>query len=145
MARDFFTADEKNRIKESILEAEGKTSGEIQVHLENHARKPLAERAAEVFDILNISATSRRNGVLFYLAVKDRQFAILGDAGINQVVEPGFWDDIRQHMETRFREGKFTDGICDGIRLAGEQLARYFPISKNDINELPDDISFGND
>jgi len=60
------------------------------------------------------------------------------------VVEPGFWDAIRQHMEVMFREGKFTDGICDGIRMAGEQLAKYFPITKDDRNELPDDISFGN-
>lgn len=144
MARDFFTAEEKKRIRDAILEAEGRTSGEIQVHLENHAQKSLPERAQEVFNILNISATSRRNGVLFYLAVKDRQFAILGDSGIDQAVEPGFWDNIRQHMETLFREGKFTDGICDGIRMAGEQLARYFPVTQDDQNELPDDISFGN-
>ena len=144
MARDFFAAEEKKRIREAILEAERRTSGEIQVHLENHAMKPLPERVEEVFNTLKISKTSRRNGVLFYLAVKDRQFAILGDAGIDQVVEPGFWDIIRQHMETLFRDGKFTDGICDGIRMAGEQLARYFPVTKDDRNELPDDISFGN-
>ncbi|HLT71902.1 MAG TPA: TPM domain-containing protein, partial [Cyclobacteriaceae bacterium] len=141
MARDFFSAEEKKWIREAILEAEKGTSGEIQVHLENHAMKPLAERVQEVFNILEISETSRRNGVLFYLAIKDRQFAILGDAGIDQVVEPGFWDAIRQHMEVMFREGKFTDGICDGIRMAGEQLAKYFPITKDDRNELPDDIS----
>lgn len=144
MARDFFSKDEKKRIREAILDAERLTSGEIQVHLENHARKPLAERVQEVFNILNISDTSRRNGVLFYLAVKDRQFAILGDAGIDQVVEPDFWDNVRQHMELMFREGKFADGICDGVRMAGQQLVRYFPITKDDRNELPDDISYGN-
>lgn len=144
MARDFFSTDEKKRILEAILDAERLTSGEIQVHLENHARKPLAERVQEVFNILNISDTSRRNGVLFYLAVKDRQFAILGDAGIDQVVEPDFWDNVRQHMELMFREGKFADGICDGVRMAGQQLVRYFPITKDDRNELPDDISYGN-
>lgn len=144
MARDFFSHEEKKRIREAILDAERRTSGEIQVHLENHARKPLAERVQEVFNILNISDTSRRNGVLFYLAVKDRQFAILGDAGIDQVVEPDFWDNVRQHMELMFREGKFADGICDGVRMAGQQLVRYFPITKDDRNELPDDISYGN-
>lgn len=144
MAKDFFSDEEKKRIRDAVLEAEKRTSGEIQVHLENHARKPLPERAAEVFNILKVSRTSRRNGVLFYLAVKDRQFAILGDSGIDQVVEPGFWDNIRQHMEMLFREGKFTDGICDGIQMAGEQLARYFPLAKDDRNELPNDISFGN-
>lgn len=144
MARDFFAAEDKKRISDAIREAEKRTSGEIQVHLENHSRKPVPERASEVFNILQVSRTSRRNGVLFYLAVKDRQFAVLGDYGIDQVVEPGFWDNIKQHMQILFREGKFTDGLCDGIRMAGEQLAKYFPALKDDRNELPDDISFGN-
>lgn len=145
MAKDFFSAEDKKRIKDAILEAERKTSGEIQVHLENHSRKPVPERASEVFNILKISRTSLRNGVLFYLAVKDRRFAVLGDAGIDRAVDTGFWNNITHHMEEMFREGRFTDGICDGIRMAGDQLARYFPPVKDDRNELPDDISFGND
>lgn len=145
MAKDFFSAEDKKRIKDAILEAERKTSGEIQVHLENHSRKPVPERASEVFNILKISRTSLRNGVLFYLAVKDRRFAVLGDAGIDRAVDTGFWNNITHHMEEMFREGRFTDGICDGIRIAGDQLARYFPPVKDDRNELSDDISFGND
>lgn len=145
MAKDFFSAEDKKRIKDAILEAERKTSGEIQVHLENHSRKPVPERASEVFNILKISRTSLRNGVLFYLAVKDRRFAVLGDAGIDRAVDTGFWNNITHHMEEMFREGRFTDGICDGIRMAGDQLARYFPPVKDDRNELSDDISFGND
>ncbi len=144
MARDFFTVIERQRIRQAILEAEKKTTGEIQVHLEYHARKPLAERAAEVFNILGISRTKARNGVLFYLAVKDQQFAVLGDSGIDKVVPADFWDQIRTHLENLFRQGRFTEGLCDGIRMAGEQLARYFPITSDDQNELPDDISFGN-
>lgn len=144
MARDFFTTIEKQRIRQAILEAEMKTTGEIQVHLERHARRPLAERAAEVFDILRISNTKARNGVLFYLAVKDHQFAVLGDIGIDEAVPDGFWDQIRAHMENLFRQGRFTDGLCEGIRMTGEQLARYFPFTRDDKNELPDDISFGN-
>lgn len=144
MARDFFTSAEKQRIRQAILDAEKKTTGEIQIHLELHARKPLAERATEVFNILDVSNTRARNGVLFYLAVKDHKFAVLGDSGIDKVVPAGFWDEIRQHVENSFREGRFTEGLCDGIRMAGEQLARYFPITPGDENELPDDISFGN-
>ncbi|MDV3307939.1 MAG: TPM domain-containing protein [Cyclobacteriaceae bacterium] len=144
MARDFFTDIEKKRIRQAILEAEKKTTGEIQVHLERHAGKPLPERAAEVFDILGISRTKARNGVLFYLAIEDHQFAVLGDQGIDKVVPEGFWDQIRARMENLFRQGRFTEGLCDGIQMTGEQLARYFPITENDQNELPDDISFGN-
>lgn len=144
MARLFFSEEEQQRIMNAILDAEKNTSGEIQVHLENKLKKPVLERTAELFDILHMTRTAQRNGVLIYLAVEDHKFAIIGDVGINQKVPPGFWDEIKNHMEILFREGRFTDGLCDGIRMAGEQLGKHFPYHKDDINELPNEISFGN-
>jgi uncharacterized membrane protein len=35
--------------------------------------------------------------------------------------------------------------LCYAIRAAGEQLKKYFPRQPDDIDELPDDISFGKD
>lgn len=144
MARDFFSEEEKQRILAAVLEAEKSTSGEIQVHLENRCKKPVMERATEIFEVLKMHKTAERNGVLFYLAVKDKQFAILGDTGIDQKVGHDFWEEIKEHMERRFKAGDFTEGLCDGIKMAGEQLGKYFPYSKDDSNELPDDLSFGN-
>jgi uncharacterized membrane protein len=86
--------------------------------------------------------TAERNGVLFYLAVSDRKFAILGDAGINAKVPTGFWDDISELLKNNFKDGKFTEGLSEGILLAGEHLKIHFPHRKDDINELPDEISF---
>ena len=60
-----------------------------------------------------------RNGVLFYLAISDRKFAIIGDAGINAKVPEGFWDEIRELLEKHFREEKFTEGLVEGILMAG--------------------------
>jgi uncharacterized membrane protein len=144
MARKFFSEEDQQRIMQTILEAEKNTSGEIQVHLENSSKKPVLQRTAELFDILHMKKTAQRNGVLIYLAVEDKQFAIIGDVGINQKVPPGFWDEIKSHMEILFRDGRFTDGLCDGIRMAGEQLGKHFPYHKDDIDELPNEISFGN-
>ena len=144
MARNFFSKEDQQRIMHSIREAEKNTSGEIQVHLENTCKKPVLQRAAELFDSLHIYKTAERNGVLIYLAVEEKKFAIIGDVGINQKVPPGFWDEIKAQMETLFRQGKFTDGLCDGIRMSGEQLGKHFPFTKDDTNELPDELSFGN-
>ena len=87
--------------------------------------------------------TEKRNGVLFYLAIQDRKFAILGDAGINAVTPDNFWDDIKEKMLSFFKEGKFTEGLIRGIHLAGESLKNYFPYQSDDVNELSDEISFG--
>lgn len=87
--------------------------------------------------------TKDRNGVLIYLSVNDRKFAIIGDAGINKVVPEGFWNDIKELMTGHFKKGEFAIGLITGIEKAGEQLRQYFPFQDNDVNELSDEISYG--
>ncbi len=141
-ASSFFTKSEKNAILEAIKEAEKNTSGEIRVHIENRCKEDVLDRAAWIFKKLDMDRTRERNGVLFYLAVKDRKFAIIGDAGINSKVPEGFWNQIKEIMEKNFIEGRFTEGLSEGIKMAGEKLKEYFPYNKGDINELSDEISF---
>ena len=102
----------------------------------------MLDRAAWIFRKLGMQKTAERNGVLFYLAVKDKKFAIIGDGGINAKVPEGFWDNVKDLLQKNFREGKFTEGLSEGIILAGEQLKSHFPHSRDDVNELSDEISF---
>lgn len=143
MAKDSLTNQERETVIAAIQEAERATSGEIRVHLENHCKGDHLDRAAEVFALLKMHKTELRNGVLFYLALKDHKFAILGDKGINQKVPEHFWEDIRDHMLGLFKQDKLAQGLSEGILMAGEQLKAHFPYQANDRNELPDDISFG--
>jgi len=143
MAKDFFDQDELNEIKAAIAVAENHSSGEIRLHLENHCKEEVLDRAAYIFEKLEMHKTELRNGVLFYLAIKDHQFAILGDAGINQKVPDGFWDEIRNDMQGQFKAGQYKHGLIDGIKRSGEKLKEYFPLSADDKNELSDEISFG--
>ncbi|MEN8157723.1 MAG: TPM domain-containing protein [Bacteroidota bacterium] len=143
MAANFFSKEEKELIKAAVQEAELNTSGEIRVHIDNHCKEDVLDRAAWWFSRLEMQKTEKRNGVLFYLAVKDRKFAILGDAGINEVTPDDFWDTIKERMLDHFKEGEFAAGLNQGILLAGEALKEHFPYQSDDVNELPDDISFG--
>jgi len=141
--RNFFTKSEKEDIILAIKNAELDTSGEIRVHVELTCKGDVKDRAAYLFEKLEMHKTEQRNGVLFYLAVKNRKFAIMGDVGINEVVPDNFWDDIRDHMLNHFRENNFVDGLVEGITMAGQQLKKHFPYQTDDVNELPDEISFG--
>ena len=138
----FFTKEEKEQITDAIAEAELNTSGEIRLHMEGHCKIDVLDRAAYVFEKLKMNETEKRNGVLFYLAVYDRKFAIIGDSGINQLVAADFWNETKETMLSYFKEGKFTDGLTKGILMAGEQLKANFPYQSDDVNELSDEISF---
>ena len=141
-ASTFFSKEQQESILAAVRDAESETSGEIRVHIETTCDEDVLDRAAWIFRKLGMHKTAERNGVLFYLAVSDRKFAVIGDAGINSKVPAGFWDCVKELLLARFREGLFTEGLAEGIKLAGRQLSAHFPFSKGDRNELKDDISF---
>ncbi|HBF36737.1 MAG TPA: hypothetical protein DDW50_05395 [Firmicutes bacterium] len=141
--RRFFKNREKQKIITAIEQAEKLTSGEIRVHVESKVGKDVIGRAQEVFENLGMTNTALHDGVLIYLAIKDRKFAIIGDSGIDQAVPSGFWDDTKEKMQALFKKGKFADGVCLGIELTGKHLAQYFPYQSGDVNELSNEISMG--
>lgn len=142
-AKSFFSTEQQRQIVEAIKTAELNTSGEIRVHVENHCKGDVLDRSVMVFNTLKMKKTAARNGVLIYLAVADKKFAIIGDEGINVLVEHDFWNDVKDEMSRHFREGDFTGGVVNGILRVGEKLKAFFPYQSDDVNELPDDISFG--
>ena len=139
----FLTQEEEQAIVEAIRVAEKNTSGEIRVHIEKTTSLDAFDRAMEVFNLLKMDETDLKNGVLIYLAVKDKTFVICGDKGINDVVANDFWDCTRDIMVNHFKSGNYKQGLIDGIINAGEQLQKHFPYLDGDTNELSNEISKG--
>ena len=140
---EFLTKAEEQEIVEAIGIAEKNTSGEIRVHIEKETSIAAIDRAMEVFRNLNMENTQERNGVIIYVAVKSKQFAIYGDKGINEKVGADFWDSTKDSMQNHFQNGNFKQGLIDGILKAGEQLKTHFPYHDEDIDELSNEISIG--
>ena len=143
-AKEFFTREQRDDIKQAIMNAELDTSGEIRVHIDTKCKGDVMDKALNVFRRLKIHETEQRNGVLFYLAVKNRKFAIIGDEGINKVVPDDFWESLKMDMLDAFREEQFTSGLIEGISRTGTFLKEHYPYQTDDVNELSDEISFGN-
>ena len=141
--KEFIGNHGKLQIEQAIKEAELNTSGEIRVHIESKCPQDPLQRAVYIFNYLKMFNTQARNGVLIYVAVESRKFAIIGDAGINKVVPDNFWDSIKERMGASFSKGEYVKGLSDAIRDAGVSLKKYFPYQSDDVNEQPDEISFG--
>ena len=138
---DFLTPEDEQEIVNAISIAEKNTSGEIRVHIENHSEKPPLERAKEVFLSLGMDKTQTRNGVLFYVGVSDKTFAILGDEGIDKKVELDFWNTTKDTVIQYFKNKNYKEGLVAGILCAGERLKAFFPYETDDTNELSNEIS----
>ena len=144
-SKDFFTPSQQESIQASIATAELNTSGEIRLHVDDKCSGDPVAKAIKVFEKLKMHETELRNGVLIYVAIKDKKLAILGDKGINEAVSDDFWDAIKNDLVFHFKEGKYTEGLVEGIHASGEQLKTHFPYQSDDTNELSNDISFGAD
>ncbi len=142
-AETFFSQEEKDIIVEAIGEAEQQTSGEIRVYIENTCKGDILDRAAYLFKLLDMFDTRERNGVLFYLSVDRKQFAVLGDSGIHARVPEGFWDAVRDAVQEHFSREDFAGGLKAGIQMTGEKMKSFFPRQADDTNELSNTISFG--
>lgn len=143
MAWTPFPEDSERKIVEAIRSAEKQFSGELRVHVERYCKSNPYARARNVFNELGMANTILRNGVLIFLGIEDRKFAILGDLELHQRVPEGFWDLVKGEMLKHFEKNELVEGICRGIELSAEQLSIHFPPRSDDQNELPDEISYG--
>jgi uncharacterized membrane protein len=143
--KEFFSKEENEMIVAAIRDSEKQTSGEIRVFIENKCRfiDPL-DRAKEIFFQLKMDNTEHRNGVLYYVALKDRQLAIFADSGIHNAVGEQYWKDVVNRILLFFNKENYAKGIQEGVLKIGKALKTHFPYeSSTDKNELPDEIIFG--
>ena len=142
--QQFFPQEDCKRIVEAIRNAEHKTSGEVRVYVESRCRfvDPL-NRAAEIFYGLKMEKTEHRNGVLLYIAMKDRQLAVFGDEGIHTKVGDEYWNNEVKKILSHFNKENYAQGIIEVVTDIGNSLHQFFPYEDDDRNELPDDIVFG--
>jgi uncharacterized membrane protein len=138
----FLSRADKERLVQAIRTAESQTSGEIRLHLDRRQSGHIVEHAKKVFEKLGMTRTRYRNGVLVYLAVDTKRFAILGDIGIHEKVTLAFWKSLAESVEKQFKEGCFADGLIFAINAIGAELQKHFPSDTDDRNELRDEISY---
>ena len=140
--KDHINNEDQARIINAIEKAELNTSGEIRVHIESKCKEDILDHAAFIFEKLEMQKTEQRNAILFYIAITDHKFAVIGDAGIHEKVGDDFWESVKNEMTSFFKEGKLAEGLINGIEKAGNELKSYFPYQTNDKNELDNEISF---
>lgn len=141
MIKNILSKTDQQEIINAINQAEGKTSGEIRIHIENQNNKPPLERAKKVFYLLGIDKTQKQNGILFFVCLKSKSLAIIGDKGINEKVPAEFWEQTKNTVLEKFKQGEFKKGLILGIEQTANQLEQFFPLEKENINELTNSIS----
>jgi uncharacterized membrane protein len=126
---------------EAIRKAESKTSGEIRVLIQRGKLKsdPLPA-AQKKFRRLGMHKTRERNAVLIFVAPRMHKFAVVGDQAIHEKCGEQFWQGVVERMRTHFQIEKFSAALIEAVQEIGSVLARHFPKSSTDKDELPDNV-----
>jgi uncharacterized membrane protein len=131
------------RIERAIKDSERSHRGEIRFAIEGplhlaHLRASPRDRARQVFGQLGVWDTAENTGVLLYVQLLDRAIEIVADRGIAARVPQSDWDAICRGMERAFKAGQYEHGALSAIAAVTGILAREFPASGPNPNELPD-------
>ena len=130
----------RDTVTAAVAQAEGHTSAEVKVVVLNHCWIDIREKARKLFAQYGLHHTKQRNAVMILVVLANREFLVYGDKGIHEKVDDDFWLHVRDAMLTRFREGKFVEGVCEGVKQVGEKLAVFYPRMADDENELSNEV-----
>ncbi|MGV8916141.1 MAG: TPM domain-containing protein [Kaistella sp.] len=127
---------------EAIQTAEDHSTGEIRIHIDSNTEGRNAEIAFEVFRRLCKDQTAEKNAVLFHVNFEQQYLTIIGDEGIHAKVSQTFWDRMHDRLTQEFSKQNYHEGLRNAVLQTGLELKKYFPISGENPNELPNEITF---
>jgi len=97
-------------------------------------------RAERVFFEKGLYKTKKNTGVLFFLSLLERKIWVLADRGIYEKMDEETLNRHANEVSKGVREGQACKALSQAIQEIGVLLSRHFPITPDDINELPDDV-----
>jgi uncharacterized membrane protein len=134
--------EEQNRLLDKIARNEKRSCGEVRIHVTGRRVKDPLEEARRTVTSLGRTATNRRNGVLVFLSLPSRSFAIVGDEEMDRITPADYWEGLRDTLAENFAAGEYCEGLLDILDRVEAVLTEHFPYEKGDVDELPDDISY---
>ena len=103
-------------------------------------QRRVRRRAIAAFKAGAERRTIGRTGILIYLSMAEHRAEIVADEAIVRVTDETTWGEAMAALIEHVRAGRPADGMVAAIEQVGEVLARHFPRSATDTNEIPDKL-----
>lgn len=104
---------------------------------------PIRERRvrAKAIQLFKVGAERRTmglTGILIYLSMAEHRAEIVADDAIAAVTAPETWGEAMAAMIVEVKQGQPGKGMAAAVHHVGAVLARHFPKTDANPNELPD-------
>jgi putative membrane protein len=105
------------------------------------ARRAIAYQVAmEQFVSRGLARNRNQSDVLIFVSLVERYARIIVGTEIAARVPQARWQAAVDALIAHMRNGLIADGFIAAIEMCGQALAKHFPASAADRNELPDRI-----
>jgi len=103
-------------------------------------RKKVSERALRHFMESGVYNTRDRTGILIFISLLEKRVELIADSGIAAKISQEKWNNIIEIIISGIKKGELTLNLNNAIRECGALLQEFFPIKKDDTNELSNEI-----
>lgn len=98
------------------------------------------QRSVRAFYEKGLYKTRKNTGVLFFISILERKVWVLADKGIYEKIEQETLNKFALTVSQGIKDGRACDSLCDAIREGGELLAKHFPVTPGDTDELSNKV-----
>ncbi len=129
--KEFLKDEEITLLNSTIKSIEKRTKSKIRIYITEKIGRYELKKAREIFVSLNLR-NELKNNVIFIISLKDKKIGILGDDGIAEKVNEGFWLNTVNAVAEKFKSHEFAIGLIGGINLVAEKVIEFFPDEKEE-------------
>ncbi len=98
-------------------------------------------KARDIFLQEEIFNTIDRTGILIYISELEKRVQVIGDKGINAVIEQDDWNKVLQLVTDGIKSGNPSEGLVAAIHECKKLLLdNGFIVREDDTNELADEM-----
>jgi putative membrane protein len=112
----------------------------LRVTPEPLKRSRVRRAAFQQFLAKGLHQTQGRTGVLIFAAMDERRAEVIADEAVYNKVDKDVWGEALDALTASMKRGDPGTGFVEAVRLCGEILARHFPPTAENPNELPDQV-----
>lgn len=96
--------------------------------------------AKKQFYNLGLNRTKTKQAIMFFVSLDEKYVEIITDSEISKKIPNEFWHQVISEFTYDIKNEDFLTGYLKALKASKAILIQHFPILKNDINELPNEV-----
>jgi putative membrane protein len=106
----------------------------------SYKREKASLNAHEQFSNLGLNRTKTNQAIMFFVSLDEKYVEIITDKTIYEKIKDDYWQTIVDEFVKDVKNNNLSNGYLKAMDSCSEILIKEFPITKDDENELANNV-----